>query len=50
LYSDAVNSPEYEIWVNGERLAEKPSSIAIEVGKCYNIEYVKLISDPVIKN
>ena len=48
--STAVNSPEYEIWVNGEKLAEKPASIAIEAGKCYNIEYVELISDPVVKN
>ena len=43
-----VNDPSYEIIVNGVKMETKTATITLEGGKCYNIEYIKLISDPVI--
>lgn len=47
LPQNMVEGEKYEIWLNGEKLDPKPSTIAITGGNTYYIEFVTVISDPV---
>ena len=40
-----VEEQQYEIWINGVKQESKPSSITLEAGKTYVIEYVEVLSE-----
>lgn len=45
---DAVSNSDCEIIINGTKMETKTETITLEGGKTYTIEYVTIISDPVI--
>lgn len=48
LNETAVLDPTVEIWVNGEKMATKTATITVAGGQSYSIEYVRVVTDPVL--
>ena len=48
LNETAVLDPACEIWVNGEKMTTKTATITLEDGQTYKIEYVRVVTDPVV--